>query len=444
MQSDKNQTTRLGRRAVLRGSLCATVGVTFAPWLAHLAARAASGPERHRSCILLWMPGGPSQLDTFDPKPEHENGGPYRSIATRVPGIEISEHLPELARRAHHLAIVRSMSTKEGDHLRASQLVRTGYPPLGPIDYPAITSLFAHRLATPDCDLPACVSVGLTNYFGGGRGFSPGFLGPRFAPLDVRGTVARAGGEVSFEVPYLATDKRQANDRLALWTAQEERFTAQHPGANTAGHRESYLQAERMMYGSAADAFQLSSEPAHLRDRYGRSTFGQGCLLARRLIERGVACVEVVLTGDENPGAFGWDTHQNNFEIVQQHSAELDAGWSTLLDDLQDRGLLDSTLIVWMGEFGRTPKINGTKGRDHFPTAWSAVLSGGGIRGGQVVGRTSHDGMSVEDRLTTMPDLLATVALALGLDPHEQNMSNVGRPIRLADPSAQPLEQCLT
>lgn len=440
----------LSRRAYLRGSLCGIAAGAMAPWFAPLAARAAAAPARRRSCILLWMPGGPSQLDTFDPKPEHENGGPFQAIDTSVPGIQISEHLPQLAQRAEHLAIVRSMNTKEGDHSRASQLVRTGYIPGGPVDYPAITSLFAQRLARSECDLPPCASVGLTNYFGGGRGFSPGFLGPRFAPLSVQGQVIRTERdeqsqvEIAFRVPNLSASKSHNDSRMQFWRDQEERFTAQRPGANTAAHREAYLQAERMMFGDAAEAFQLSSEPAELRDKYGRTTFGQGCLLARRLVERGVACVEVVLTGDRNQGAFGWDTHQDNFETVKQHSAELDAGWSALIDDMRSSGLLDETVIVWMGEFGRTPKINSSQGRDHFPSGWSAVLCGGGIRGGQVVGRTSVDGMQVEERPTSVPDLVATVALALGLDPEDQNMSNVGRPIRLADASAEPLEQCLS
>jgi uncharacterized protein (DUF1501 family) len=190
-------------------------------------------------------------------------------------------------------------------------------------------------------------------------------------------------------------------------------------------------------------AFNLGEEPAALRDAYGRNTFGQGCLLARRLIERGVPFAEVTLSGAEGANTLGWDTHQKNFDAVQKLSGVLDAGWSTLLDDLKDRGLLDTTLVVWMGEFGRTPRINGFAGRDHFPTAWTTVLGGGGIAGGQVIGRTADDGLSVEDRPVSVPDFLATVCLALGIDPRKQNPSNVGRPIRIADPDAKPLREVL-
>ncbi len=194
-----------------------------------------------------------------------------------------------------------------------------------------------------------------------------------------------------------------------------------------------------MMRSAAAKAFNLGDEPADLRDAYGRNLFGQGCLLARRLVEQRVPFVEVTLANVA--GTPGWDTHQNNFDGVKRLSDILDPAWATLMQDLKERGLLDTTLIVWMGEFGRTPKINPGQGRDHWASSWSTVLAGGGIKGGQVVGKTSDDGMEVTDRPVSTPDLLATVALALGLDPRKQNLSNVGRPIRFADPTAQPIKE---
>ena len=197
-----------------------------------------------------------------------------------------------------------------------------------------------------------------------------------------------------------------------------------------------------MMRSEAVKAFELSQEPDELRDAYGRNQFGQGCLLARRLVERGVPFVEVSLNG-VNGGGPGWDTHQNNFDEVEKLSGVLDPAWATLIEDLKARGLLETTLVVWMGEFGRTPQINNMKGRDHFPVAWSTVLCGGGIRGGQVVGKTSDDGMTVAERPVAVSDLLATACLALGIDPMTQNMSNVGRPIRIADPGAKPLKEVL-
>jgi uncharacterized protein (DUF1501 family) len=191
----------------------------------------------------------------------------------------------------------------------------------------------------------------------------------------------------------------------------------------------------RLQREAAAQAFDLSGEKDTLQDRYGRNLFGQGCLLARRLVERGVPFVEVTLGG--------WDTHANNFEQVQSLCSVLDPAWSTLMEDLGERGLLDRTLVVWMGEFGRTPGINPRSGRDHYPPAWSVVLGGGGIKGGQVVGRTSNDGLAVEDRPVAVPDLMATICLVLGLDPKKQNLSNVNRPIRLADPTAEPVKEIL-
>ena len=198
------------------------------------------------------------------------------------------------------------------------------------------------------------------------------------------------------------------------------------------------------MRSEAVKAFNLDGEAKELREKYGRNLFGQGCLLARRLIERGVPFVEVTL--NNAPGVnngLGWDTHQHNFEAVKALSGILDAGWSTLMDDLKARGLLDSTLIVWMGEFGRTPKITGQNGRDHWANCWSTVLAGGGIKGGQVIGKTSKDGSSVEDRPVSVKDFLATVGVGLGIDITKQNLSNVGRPIRIVEPGAKPIEGVL-
>jgi uncharacterized protein (DUF1501 family) len=196
------------------------------------------------------------------------------------------------------------------------------------------------------------------------------------------------------------------------------------------------------MRTAASRAFDLGEEAPKLRDAYGRTLFGQSCLLARRLVERGVPFVEVTL--DQVGGGFlGWDTHINNFEGVKQLSAVLDPAWATLLADLSERGLLDSTLVLWMGEFGRTPKINANNGRDHFPAAWSAVLAGGGIQGGQVVGKTSADGTTIAERPVTVPDLITTVCKTLGIDPKKKNLSNIGRPIRIADIDAKPVTELL-
>ena len=252
------------------------------------------------------------------------------------------------------------------------------------------------------------------------------------ASLQVRNLSARDG---------LADDQNEA--RLNLLNALEDDFQSARPDLTVTSHRNAYEQAVRMMRGSASKAFDLEEEPTELRGKYGNSQFGQGCLLARRLVERGVPFVEVTLSGVPGQPVLGWDTHQNNFDGVKSLCEVLDPAWSTLIDDLKDRGLLDSTLIVWMGEFGRTPKINDNNGRDHFPAAWSTVLCGGGVRGGQVIGKSSDDGTTVADRPINTPNLIATVCRAVGLDPETQNMSNVGRPIPLADHGAEAIEDVL-
>jgi uncharacterized protein (DUF1501 family) len=377
------------------------------------------------------MAGGPSQMDTFDLKPGHANGGPFKETGTAVPAIKICEHLPQLARQMKHLAVLRSMRTREGDHGRATYHLRTGYLPQGSIRFPSLGSLVSSELADTAADLPGFVSVMPQGAFAQSA-VAAGFLGPRHAPL----VVGRSGGTLKVEDLKAATVSAERSQmRLDLLREMEAPFLASRPGAGTASHVTAYDRAVRLGRAAAAKSFDLSNEKGSLRDKYGRNLFGQGCLLARRLVERGVPFVEVTLGG--------WDTHNNNFEQVKSLCGVLDPAWATLTEDLRDRGLLDSTLIVWMGEFGRTPKINPRNGRDHYPGAWSVVLGAGGIKGGQAVGKTSKDGLSVEARPVSAPDLMATICLALGLDPKKQNMSNVNRPIRLADPSAEPIKEVL-
>lgn len=439
-----SQITR--REAFLKLSAYGAFGASMSRWLPAFADAASPLPNRRRSVILLWMTGGPPQTDTFDMKPGHENGGQFKPIDTSVPGIQICEHLPKVAAMMEHCAIVRSMSTKEGDHTRATYLMRTGNLPQGPIDYPTIGSLFSKELGTDASDLPNYVAVAPYTQFNPSA-FGPGFLGPKFAPLVVGDTNRPGTGpgpmnlDQSFAVKNLSLaqgiDTGRADARLGLLGELEQDFATARPGLNSDSHRSAYSAAVRMMRSEAVSAFELNKEPDSLRDTYGRNQFGQACLLARRLVERGVPFIEVSLNGVNNNQSFAWDTHQQNFSAVKSLLEVLDPAWATLMKDLKDRGLLDSTTILWMGEFGRTPKINPQKGRDHFPNAWSAVLCGGGIKGGQVVGKTSDDGMKVLDRPVSVQDLFATMCGAVGLDATKQNISNVGRPIRLADPTAK-------
>jgi uncharacterized protein (DUF1501 family) len=420
------------RRAWLRRAALGLSGLSASGWLGALAARAAHDPQRKRACILLWMSGGPAQTDTFDLKPGHKNGGPFRAIQTAAPGVRISEHLPGVAKQAKRLAVLRSMRTREGDHARATAHLHTGYLPQGSIRFPTLGSLVARELADPAADLPGFVSITPAGPLAQ-PGIAAGFLGPRHAPLVVGGR----GGALAVEdlSPPSSIAPARSQERRDLLREMEAEFLASRPGSGTASHATAYARAVRLMRPAAARAFDLGEEKPALRDRYGRSLFGQGCLLARRLVERGVPFVEVNLGG--------WDTHQDNFDQVKRLCGVLDPAWATLMEDLAERGLLDSTLVVWMGEFGRTPGINPRNGRDHYPAAWSVVLGGGGIKGGQAVGKTTADGMAVEERPVAVPDLMATVCLALGLDPRKQNMSNVARPIRLADPVAKPVKEVM-
>ena len=447
------RTTASNRRQFLKTAAAASVACSTSGWLKALADESEGKKERKRSCLLLWMPGGPSQIDTFDPKPGHKNGGEFKAIDTAIPGVQISEHLPGVAKRMKDLAVIRSMSTKEGDHSRATYLMRTGYLPQGPIAYPTLGSLYSRELGSSDSELPNFVSVAPIRQLSPGA-YQAGFLGPKYSPFVVGESgfaFQQAGQQMDIasqlQVRNLARNAsisiEQADARLGLLDALEFDFHATRGDAPIESHRTAYQKAVRMMRSEATAAFNVGDEPQALRDKYGQTLFGQGCLLARRLIERGVPFVEVSLAAVPGQQVFGWDTHLNNFTFTKALCQSLDTAWSALLDDLKDRGLLETTTIVWMGEFGRTPVINRNGGRDHFPAAWSAVLGGGGIQGGQVIGKTSDDGMKVTDNPVSVGDLLATVCHALGLDPNHQNMSNVGRPIRLADPEASAVKEVL-
>ena len=424
------------RRHFVRSSGLSLLGSSLSGWLPQLAAAVQqSGAKAPRSCILLWMSGGPSQMETFDPKEGHENGGSTKAIETSVPGIQIAENLPRLATMMNDLAPIRSMSTKEGDHTRATYYMRTGYLPQGPIQYPAMGSFLGKELKKTGCDLPSFIAINPFRAFSPAA-FGPGFLGPSWSPLVVASEADR-NQNISFQVRNLKPAERltptQVDSRLSLLSTLEHSFLSERPDGPGSSHLQSYEQAVRMMKSEAVAAFDLESEDAALREAYGRNPFGQGCLLARRLVERGVSFVEVSLNGADGLGGAGWDTHQDNFKAVKDLCGVLDPAWATLMTDLKQRGLLENTLVVWMGEFGRTPKINENTGRDHWPGSWSTVLGGAGIKGGQVYGATSDDGMEIKDGLLTVPNLMATICKGLALNPETTNLSNIGRPIPLAD-----------
>lgn len=400
-------------------------------WLPRLALAAQQIRQQGRHCVLLWMSGGPSQLDTFDMKPNHANGGSFKEVATKVPGIRFSEHLPELAKQADSLAILRGVSTKEGDHERGTVLMRTGHVPGGPVRYPSIGSALSKSLGSEHSDLPSYVSIAPGPF--ARNSLSPGFLGPRFAAMSVASQ--SPPGDSNFaqlRVDFLQRSGHVGDDRharrLELWRSMQAEFLDTHHAANVATHDTVYQSALRMLDSKTRDAFDLTDEPDQVREAYGRETFGQGCLMARRLIERGVPIVEVTL-GD----GLGWDTHADNFNQVRRLSGQLDSGWATLMSELRDRGLLDRTTILWAGEFGRTPQINSMGGRDHFPQAFTCVLAGAGVAGGTVYGATSPDGTEVIEGKISQQDLLATLCQALGVSPSTENIAEGGRPIAIAE-----------
>lgn len=445
--------TRHERRDFLKLMAAGFSATSLSGWLPLLARESGGQIEHPRSCILLWMPGGPSQLDTFDPKPDHENGGEFDPIQTSVPGIQLAQHLPQLSQQMEHLAVIRSMKTKEGDHGRASYHLRTGYGPAGPIQHPSLGCLVGNEFDANRAGLPNYVSI-LPNNFVNPAAFGPGFLGPRRAPLLVGANNVGPQGDNAPEygAPLEVDNVRlretvtveQANSRMELLKFVEQQFASSRPGLPTESHLSAYDQAVRMMNSEAMSAFNLDEEPAAIRDAYGKNRFGQGCLLARRLVERGVPFVEVALGGPDGQNQIGWDTHADNFSAVQALCETLDPAWATLMQDLKDRGLLETTTVVWMGEFGRTPVINPQTGRDHFPNAWSTVLGGGGIKGGQVYGATTASGMEVSENPVQVNQLFATIMAAMGIDHTRQNMSAVGRPIRLAEPDVEPISALLS
>ena len=440
--------TDFSRREWMRLSLASAFGVSFSGWLPKLA-KAAQEAKSQKACILLWMSGGPSQLDTFDPKPDHENGGPVEAIPTAATGVHISEYLPEMAKQMKDLSIIRDMNTGEGDHGRGSQLMLTGYKPNPATQYPSLGSLLSKELGTLNNELPNYVSLSSGRRVG--RVGGAGFLGPQYAPLVVSGNSnnprARANLTIENLAPPPGVNKDMMKRRFTALNLLQSEFSKDYDSDASRAHRANADRAARMIESQAKNAFQLNEETNELREAYGRNRFGQGCLLARRLVERGVPFVEVELAGTANNSLLGWDTHGDNFTNVSALCEVLDPAWSTLMNDLRDRGLLESTLVVWMGEFGRTPAINDNTGRDHWASGWSAVLGGAGITGGQAIGDTGEDGtrlMNNPDEGTKVADLYATICSAVGIDPETENTTPGDRPIGIVDEEGEPIRELLS
>ena len=421
----------------MAGAAVTMPGLSF---LADVRAKAPELKKKQKSLIILWMGGGPATIDLWDMKPGSPNGGEHRPKNTAASGVQISEHMPKIASQFKNLSIIRSLSTSEGDHARGTFLMNAGRSPSPLLDYPSLGSVLSYYQsqdaeAMKNADLPAFMSVA------GGPGSAPGFLGMKYAPFQIQnpGTLPE---NVS---PPTGVDASQMARRAALFGRLEGGFTSGAQMDAARAHREVYEKALNMVVSSRKEVFNLDTEvdgktkiDPKLKEEYGAtgpgaSAFGRGCLLARKLVEAGTACVEVSLGG--------WDMHANiHNTLATRQLPNLDKAMGTLVKDLEQRGKLKDTVIVWMGDFGRTPRINQNAGRDHYPRAWSVVVGGGNIKGGIAYGATDKDGTEVTEKKVGILDLYGTIYKGLGIDPTpETNASvrdNLGRPYYIAGDKA--------
>src|SRR5262245_39498932 len=408
----------LSRRAFLKGSLVTAGGAAVANWggLSCSQTIAAEAKKLGKRCILLWMNGGASQIDTFDMKPGRPTGGPFRPIQSSVSGLQVCEYLPKIAKLADRLAILRGMRTQSPDHPDGIYHMHTCYKMSERAPHPEIGAVIAKYLGQPGADLPSFVRMGPA-----GNGGS-GYLGPQYEPFGLD----RTGRLPYFTGPYVdvTADQRRAD----LLRFMEDEHAREHKAEPFASHRLAKERAWRLL--RAKSAFDISKEWPKYRDRYGDTDFGKTCLLARQLVEAGVPFVEI---GQDN-----YDSHADNFVCHKANMGLLDPAWSGLLEDLAQRGLLDSTLVVWMGEVGRTPQINNRAGRDHFIRAWTIVLAGGGIKGGTVYGSSDADGKEVKDDPVSEGDLFATIYTLLGVNPRLKHFVG-SRPIWATPEGAKPI-----
>jgi hypothetical protein len=407
----------ISRRSFLRNVSIGTAGVIG--FKEALTLQADELRKRGMACILLFMQGGPSQMETFDPKPGHANGGPTKAIDTAVSGIHIAEHWTNTAKQMKDIALIRSMTNKEGEHQRASYQLHTGYVPAGGIKHPSIGSLVASELGPEDFDLPHFVSIRAA-----GALIGSGFLGAKYAPFGV----ANPGQMPSNSLLPGGVTAGRYNRRLDLLNDLEEDFAQAGGKLRVEEHQTLYKSAQQMVLSPRLKAFDINQEKAEVRDRYGRNAFGQGCLLARRLVEAGVTFVEI--------GHGNWDTHDDNFNRTKTLTETVDPAFAALIADLKERGQLEKTLVIWMGEFGRTPRINARTGRDHFPRAFNAALAGGGVKGGKVIGETSADGMDIKNRPVSVADLFCSFCHSLKINPRKENISTGSRPVKIVDGGA--------
>jgi hypothetical protein len=402
------------RRDFLRAIPWAALTAGGMDWSTYMTTQAAELRKQGKACIVLWMQGAPSQFETFSPKPGHTNGGETKAIKTKVPGIEIAESLPEVAKIMDKLCLLRSLTSKEGSHPRATYLMHTGYIPTASVKYPTLGSIASHEIGNPALEIPSFVRIGQQRL-----GDSAGFLGSQHDPFLMQ------SADKLPENTSIPTSAERYQRRLGLLSKLESDYATKGGKQEVQDHQHLVSRTSKMILSSQMSSFDLSKETAQTRALYGDSPFAHGCLLARRLVESGVTFVEVVLGN--------WDTHDDNFNRSKTLCSEFDQPMAALIRDLEQRGMLDNTVVLWMGEFGRTPRINARSGRDHFPNAFNAAICGGGVRGGQVIGATDTGGETITKRPVTVPDLFRTICHTLNINADKENMSNIGRPIKIVD-----------
>ena len=388
-------------------------------FLGHLSANAATVRGNQKACILVWLPGGAPTIDMWDLKPGTNTGGPFQAIST-AGDMQISEHLPNTAKVMDALSIVRSMGTREADHDRGTYYMHTGYVPNPTVVHPTFGSVVSYELGRQrdQLEIPSFVSVG-------GGGMSPGFLGMAHAPfvVDRRGQIANAN---------MNMDQSRLNTRLSMLEALEDGFIKSNRGELPKAHKDVYQQAVNLMKSEQMKAFDYQSEDPKTLAMYGDHEFGNSLVMARRLVQTGVPFVEVRFPR-------GWDLHQSTHDtLANQNLPLLDTGLAGLVTDLRQRGMLEHTAIVVMGEFGRTPRINTDAGRDHWARSWSVVVGGAGINGGRAIGETNEDGTQIVGDAYLPGDLWATVAQALGIPLSTVHTSKRGRPMKIAN-GGQPI-----
>jgi len=414
-------------KAVSRREVLAWAGAWGVSWggtlLAPRHAR-ARGSERPTSLLTIWLAGGPSQLETWDPHPGSAVGGDTKGIATRLEGVQIAEFYPQLAEQLAHLNVLRSLVSKEGDHERGTYLLKTGYRPDPTLVHPAVGAIVAHELPNTDVRIPLHVSLNPRGWPARG-----GYLGDQ---LDAFKVFDPRGGLTNVKA---AVDATRQERRVAGLQVLEQGFRRGRQRApQPALHAETIRRALEMMDSEQLAAFEIEGEPEAVRKAYGESSFGRGCLAARRLLERGVRAIEVTLDG--------FDSHVNNHETHKARGAELDPALATLVQELVERDLLQSTVLLVIGEFGRTPRINPAGGRDHWPGGFSCLVGGGGLQRGRVLGATDPTGERTEpERPIEVGNLYATILETLGIDFTREHLTPIGRP--MAYSQGAPIEELL-